>query len=756
MKNLFLILLLMIIPVSAELTLLGGDGATKNRIRMIIVGDGYTAAQKSTFLADAQKLCDGVKAETYFSQFSGAMNIYASFKASEQSGADHPLQGTLVNTAFDGTFGNTSSLERLVTCSSSKVVAHLKIELTNYDPNYDITLVLINDTQYGGSGGQIATTTKNGSGVPVAIHEVGHSFAKLTDEYDYQPEYSPAEKANSTAQTNRTLIKWAPWIEASTPIPTPETSAYSTKVGLFEGACYRTTGWYRPWNNCMMKDLNHFCPVCTEEFVFTSYKQISPIESTTPASGSTVNSSSVNSLSVTLLPLAQKPAVTWIINGTASSTTNATLNLASAGLKSGSNTVKAIVKDNSGMVKIPSHFSVVSDTATWTVNWSGGTIIPQYGLTVTATNGTVVKSPSANLYDSGSVVSLTASPNSGYIFDSWSGGVVGTTNPIEITMKKAESVTAIFKPVAVDSTHLVINQKTLTISSVSSEETANESTGAVNILDGDSSTFWHTEWTTAKYPHYVVINCGKVYGISGIEYTPRQDVANGRVKGYEIYVSRDTSSWGTAVKTGTFNDGTAKQAVLFSSTAGQYVKFVAVSSINGADFAGAAELNVLYDSRFNVKPVFALTITGGVGSGIYETGTVVDIAANTPEGKRFVKWVCSKSGVLTDSLEESTSVTIPAEPITVVAQFEDQVGILKGVHRSTAPVVLYGSQITVNREISHGIVRVVGFNGRILAEKVIATGQTIDLGGMDMPSGIYVVQVIGKEYRSIPLRFVLQ
>ena len=92
-------------------------------------------------------------------------------------------------------------------------------------------------------------------------------LAGLGDEYTTaNPGYPDIEEPNTTRETNRTAIKWKAWIDASTPVPTPPTNP--NLVGLFEGAHYHPTGWYRPKLNCLMRNFGvGFCEVCQEALV---------------------------------------------------------------------------------------------------------------------------------------------------------------------------------------------------------------------------------------------------------------------------------------------------------------------------------------------------------------------------------------------------------------------------------------------------------------------------------------------------------
>ena len=114
-------------------------------------------------------------------------------------------------------------------------------------------------------------------------------------------------------------------------------------------------------------------------------------------------------------------------------------------------------------------------------------------------------------------------------------------------------------------------------------------------FDGITSTMWHTEWSPSDpvHPHHIDINLGASYDVSGFYYYPRQDGENGRIAGYEFYVSTDGTNWGTAVATGTFANNSLEKEVTFIAKTGQYVRLVATSEVNGNPWTTAAEINVL-------------------------------------------------------------------------------------------------------------------------------------------------------------------
>jgi len=120
----------------------------------------------------------------------------------------------------------------------------------------------------------------------------------------------------------------------------------------------------------------------------------------------------------------------------------------------------------------------------------------------------------------------------------------------------------------------------------------------VNAIDGNSSTFWHSRWEPqeAPYPHFITVDAGEVVQIGGVSVLGRQDGnANGAVKKYRIFVSKDGKTWGAAVAEGEFEKGqTTECRVEFGRMVeGRYVKFEALSEMQNRPFAAIAELGVL-------------------------------------------------------------------------------------------------------------------------------------------------------------------
>ena len=272
-----------------------GGGSPANRVDVLVFGEGYTAAEQATFEADASILRDAFFAVTPYKEYRSFVNWTTAFVASNQSGVDHPpyqsgcttssccadtdaqadpLAGQFVTSVFNGRFC-TSQIHRLVTVDQSLVLATAAAY-----PDWDKILVVANDPVYGGSGGEMSVTTTHAQANLIVLHEYGHSFTDLADEYSSPyPGYpacsdlagsAPCE-ANVTNQTTASQVKWMSWFTPGNPIPTP---AGTSGVGLFQGARYLATGMYRPTDaQCLMRYLGAtFCPVCRQEYVRALYR----------------------------------------------------------------------------------------------------------------------------------------------------------------------------------------------------------------------------------------------------------------------------------------------------------------------------------------------------------------------------------------------------------------------------------------------------------------------------------------------------
>ena len=135
----------------------------------------------------------------------------------------------------------------------------------------------------------------------------------------------------------------------------------------------------------------------------------------------------------------------------------------------------------------------------------------------------------------------------------------------------------------------------VTVAYVSSEEGPGGDYGK-NLVDGDPSTIWHTMYsiTVPKYPHWVDFDCGEQKLIKGFSYLPRQDGGNnGNIKSYRVQLSDDGQNWTEPVSEGDFDGSSKEKKVMFDKPQrARYLRFTALSSQNGADFASGAEFSV--------------------------------------------------------------------------------------------------------------------------------------------------------------------
>ena len=171
--------------------------------------------------------------------------------------------------------------------------------------------------------------------------------------------------------------------------------------------------------------------------------------------------------------------------------------------------------------------------------------------------------------------------------------------PCVVSMRNGGTITAWYKgdeAVKVTATFERIENVPVEVVYVSSEEGPGREYGK-NLVDGDPSTIWHTMYsiTVPKYPHWVDFDCGEEKLIKGFSYLPRQDGGNnGNIKAYKVQLSKDGKTWAEPVSEGEFDSSAKEKKVMFAQPQrARYLRFTALSSQNGADFASGAEFNVL-------------------------------------------------------------------------------------------------------------------------------------------------------------------
>ena len=267
---------------------LAWGGSLECSIDIVILSEGYTSSQKRKFFSDAARARDALFAHEPFASRKGEFSIRAVFAPSQESGPSRPGKGEWNNTALDSHFDTFYSDRYLTTSSMQKVYDAIG------NVPFEHVIILVNTPVYGG-GGIYNSVTIMGSDhatfKPVLVHEFGHAFGGLADEYAYDSEGNDSIYPADTEpwEPNITTLvyfdaKWADLLPEGTPVPTPvdeierqqdvrriwktltpeQKASLNLKLGVYEGAGYQMQGVYRPVQECRMRinECEEFCPVC--------------------------------------------------------------------------------------------------------------------------------------------------------------------------------------------------------------------------------------------------------------------------------------------------------------------------------------------------------------------------------------------------------------------------------------------------------------------------------------------------------------
>ena len=294
------------------------SGDSHRKVDIVIVGDGYRKEDMEKFRKDARHFNDLMFSTSPFKERKDDFNVWAIEVVSQDSGIDKPDKNIWKNSAL-GTTYNTFGSARYVLTEENRALR----DICALAP-YDFITILVNDNRYGGGGiYNLYTTTYTRGDTEgmdwqmdyVYVHEFGHSFGGLADEYynsqiaynEMYPKGVEPWEPNITVSTDRENLKWRQMVDKPTLIPTPwekgkydslgrekakldrlapdyyekrkplyeaeqnllKNSPYAGKVGTFEGAGYASQGIYRPSIDCRMFTLSlvPFDPVCTAAII---------------------------------------------------------------------------------------------------------------------------------------------------------------------------------------------------------------------------------------------------------------------------------------------------------------------------------------------------------------------------------------------------------------------------------------------------------------------------------------------------------
>jgi hypothetical protein len=300
-------------PSPGPLIQLHKSGDPADRVDVLILGDGYTAGERGKFEADARKLVRILFDTSPFREHPDRFNVWGLCPEAAASGISRPSTGHWIRSPINSQYDAFGSERYILTFDDRSFR-----EAASFAP-YDFVEILVNGATYGGGGifGLYATVAADSMWAPyVFVHEFGHHFAALADEYytsdvAYLPAVDRPEpwEPNVTALHDPTRFKWTDLVTPGTPLPTPwakqtfedhaaavrarrleirtanrperemdalflqqqreETDMLSAEphagaVGAFEGAMYEARGYYRPQVDCIMFTRNSvpFCAVC--------------------------------------------------------------------------------------------------------------------------------------------------------------------------------------------------------------------------------------------------------------------------------------------------------------------------------------------------------------------------------------------------------------------------------------------------------------------------------------------------------------
>ncbi len=301
-------------PAPAPLIKLRDNGPSEHKVDLLILGDGYIAAETAKFEKDARKLTDALFATAPFRERAKDFNVWGLMVPTPQSGISRPSTGTHRWSAL-GTRYDIFGSERYALTLDNRAFR----EIAQFAP-YEFVEILFNNETYGGGGifGQFSTAAAGSEWAEyLFIHEFGHHFAALADEYYTSPvAYQSGEERpepwepNVTALHDPKQLKWAKKVKAGTPLPTPwpksefeeyqrayqkergalraanrpesemnalfrreraftqellSKASNNTAIGAYEGANYQASGYYRSQTQCIMfSRIDRFCDVCAD------------------------------------------------------------------------------------------------------------------------------------------------------------------------------------------------------------------------------------------------------------------------------------------------------------------------------------------------------------------------------------------------------------------------------------------------------------------------------------------------------------
>lgn len=202
------------------------NGDPHKKVDIVIVAEGYTESEREKYYKDLNYFTDILIKYAPYKRLKDNFNVYGVFMPSQESGVDEPRANIFKNSVLSATF-NTFGSERYLLSEDNKTLRNLASHVP-----YDAIYIMVNHKRYGGGGiynWSCTFTTDNQFNEYLFVHEFGHSFAGLADEYYtsdvgysdfYKPTLEPVEP-NVTALLDPGTIKWKDLVSDGIQIPTP-------------------------------------------------------------------------------------------------------------------------------------------------------------------------------------------------------------------------------------------------------------------------------------------------------------------------------------------------------------------------------------------------------------------------------------------------------------------------------------------------------------------------------------------------------
>ena len=349
----------------AEYISLLNNGDSGNRIDIWFAGDGYTADDRDQLIADVQAQMDYLFGDVLgepFGAYADYFNVHIVFPPSAERGADRPEDGIYVDTALNASYSWGGGVTRCLYFDTGLAFAAVD-EVRPDGVDADMFFGVVNSDTYGGCGGSWAVYAAGvGIAGDLALHEIGHSYVGLADEYWTAGEtHGGGEPWDVNVTTDPSGAKWSHWLGFDDGVLGP--------IGAFEGGYYSEFGIYRPTMDSKMRSLGRpFDAIAKEQFVLRFYEDVDPLDDwafstfNNFAPGGLVDEYAFWLDTISDEIISQE----WSLDGAViEGATGTALSLGTLGLAPGTYTLSARAYDDTPLVRLDT--DLLSQTVSWEV-----------------------------------------------------------------------------------------------------------------------------------------------------------------------------------------------------------------------------------------------------------------------------------------------------------------------------------------------------------------------------------------------------